>query len=241
MNEKFDTEIKTISPFDVQLLEKNARYMTAAQIRQLTKNVEQDGCLTSVPLCWYENGQLVVGSGNHRVTAARKAGLKKIQVMVIKNELNEKQKVAIQLSHNAITGQDDPSLLFDLYDSLDLEGKLYSGLTDDDFDNLPKLDTTGLSVGGMKYQEILLTFLEDEEAIFIDTLKRIEKSAAKGTLHFLNRNNDFDRFFDTLIKVKNSKNIHNTAFALNAMSELALERLQQLESEQEKEPHGEKS
>jgi hypothetical protein len=38
---------------------------------------------------------------------------------------------AIQLSHNSIAGQDNPSILAQMYESLSLEAKKFSGLPDE--------------------------------------------------------------------------------------------------------------
>lgn len=45
--------------------------------------------------------------------------------------MSEEHRIAIQLSHNAIVGQDDPDILKKLYDKiLDIDLKEYSGLDD---------------------------------------------------------------------------------------------------------------
>src|SRR5690606_18347494 len=80
---------ETDSPFrvavvnvdDLLLLEKNARYMTNAQFRNLVNNIKRDGGLSSVPFCVREGDKFRVLSGNHRVMAAREAGLREILIM----------------------------------------------------------------------------------------------------------------------------------------------------------------
>ena len=42
---------------------------------------------------------------------------------------------------------------------------------------------------------------------------------------------DFDRFFDSVVKTKTLKNITNTAIAIRTMADLALERIAELESQ----------
>ena len=81
--------------------------MRKAVFEQLTENIRRDGYLSSVPLCQeLEGGDLEVLSGNHRVQAAIAAGVEQILVIVIPENASPR-KIAIQLSHNSLTGEDD--------------------------------------------------------------------------------------------------------------------------------------
>lgn len=65
---------------------------------------------------------------------------KKITCLATDDKLTQDQKTAIQLSQNAISGQDDPATLKLLYESiLDTEMKKYSGLDDKTLELLEKL------------------------------------------------------------------------------------------------------
>jgi hypothetical protein len=106
-------------PSAIKLLSKNARYMSHEMFENLVSNIKRDGALSSMPLCYREpDGTLLVLSGNHRVQAAAQAGLKQILVMVIDKELTREEQVAVQLSHNAIDGKDDPPMLKQLWDEI---------------------------------------------------------------------------------------------------------------------------
>ena len=127
---------------ELRLLEKNARYMKGPQFERLVENIRRDGVLTSFPLAHRDGDALVVISGNHRVSAAIKAGIEESDVIEVTSPLTRQQFVALQLSHNAIAGHDDPNILRSLYDELDFGWKEYSGLTDDAF-NIDDLDASG--------------------------------------------------------------------------------------------------
>jgi hypothetical protein len=204
---------------DLKLLEKNARYMSGAQFNRLVDNICHDGCLTSLPLVHREDGALVVISGNHRVSAAIKAGIDEADVLEVTSPLTRKQFVALQLSHNAIAGQDNPNILRSLYDELDFGWKDYSGLTDDAF-NIEDLDTSVLRVERAFYEELYVSFLPDDAAIFRGWLDKIGKSPAAAE-RMVGMYADFDAFFATLLAVKHAKGVHNTAVALRLMAELA--------------------
>lgn len=161
---------------------------------------------------------LTVISGNHRVAAAVKAGIVDGDVIEVTSPLTRQQFVALQLSHNAIAGQDDPNILRSLYDELDFSWKTYSGLTDDAFD-LKDLDISALNVHAPFYEELRISFLPGDSKVFTDWLATIDKSAEAQRL--VGEYEDFRLFFDTMLAVKKAKGIHNSAVALRAMAQLA--------------------
>lgn len=127
-----ETKVIKVNPKELKLLEVNARFMKADEFKRLVNSVKRDGCLTQLPFCCYnDKKELVVLSGNHRVKASIEAGLKEIEVQITEEKLSKDQRIAIQLSHNAISGQDDMAILKDLYESIDdINYKDYSGLDD---------------------------------------------------------------------------------------------------------------
>ena len=209
--------------------------MTAEQMKRLVDNIRRDGRLTSTVLLYQPKGeeQPEILSGHHRVQAAIEAGIDEIDAHLITTPLSEQRKTAIQLSHNAITGQDDFSILLEMYEDLPLGEKLYSGLTDDDLRKFNSIDIGALGVGAPEYKEISVFFLHSEVPEFEAALERIEKSV-KGKSHpafHLARFEDFNTVFDAVVGTKDAFKVGNSAIALGIMAELALERLDQIESE----------
>lgn len=241
-------DVLDVDPNELLLLERNARYMTADQFARLKKNVQRDGTLTSVPLVYRlkagENpkfyrpeleGRLIVLSGNHRTDAAVKAGVKSIKVMELLSRVGDEKLIALQLSHNSIDGQDDPSLLQALYEELPLDEKAYSGLTDDTF-QVEKLDIMGLSIGSPSYQEVSLMFLGPDADSFDAAVERLG-SSPKAAL-YLGDYRDFDKIFEAIVATKEHMRTYNTAIAFRVMAELALEyiELRQAQAEGVEEP-----
>lgn len=226
MANKIITAIEERKLSELTLLTNNARYMDKREFDLLTSNIKNDGCLTSLPLVYDGDVQGEVLSGNHRVQAAIKAGLETVQVIVIKSKLTQDQKTALQLSHNSITGKDDPNLLKALYDSIEnLDFKMYSGITDEMF-KVDDLTLAAMSFETPKEQEVILHFLQGDEEVFCDALKKIEKKSKK--LHLIADISDFDSLFNVVFKVKSDLNILNTTEAVRAVVRLAEERLNQL-------------
>jgi hypothetical protein len=214
---------------DLKLLEghENARYMKAAQFQLLVENLKRDRVLTSSPLIYRD----IVRSGNHRVQAAVKAGIEEADCLELVGEYSDERVLAIQLSHNAINGEDDPNILSTLWKALPFEEKRYSGLTDDQIGKIEELDTKSLGIGGPAYEELVMVFLPEELAEFHALVKRIEKRAKRPPV-MAAALPDFEKFFDTVIAVKKQLNVHNTALAVRLMAKLACERLNQMASEE---------
>lgn len=215
--------------------EENARFMTADQMRRLVDNIKRDKAMTSVILV-YPNApdkKLIVLSGNHRVEGSKLAGHTLVPVLVIQSYLTPEHRLALQLSHNAVTGQDDPNTLLRLYETLDMEYKAYSGLTDDSFNVLEKLDIDSLSIGSPQYEEITLQFLPSEKEAFMEHLERIGKAAEKKT-YLMVEYEDYLRLFKAIVAVKEFKNVFNSAVAIRELADMAMERLEQLRAEEDK-------
>jgi len=196
--------------------------MRGRQFNQLVENIRRDGTMTSAPLVYRDT----VLSGNHRVQAAIKAGILEDDVIELLGDISDARQLALQLSHNAIEGEDDPAILKELVESLDFIERQYSGITDEDLQTLDPLDLDSLAVAGVSYEELTLVFLPGKAEEFIELVKRVESSSkrARGTTALAHRD-DWETFFDTLVRAKDQLNIINTSLAIQAIVRLANEAL----------------
>jgi hypothetical protein len=211
-----------VDPSTLNLLKKNARYMTQPMFKNLVDNVRRDGSLTSFPLCAREkDGTLTVLSGNHRVQAAVAAGIQEIIALVINRELSKEERVSIQLSHNAIEGRDDPVILKELWQEiLDIDLKIYAGLSTDTIKDLEKLSFTPISEIRLDYKQIALTFLPEEEAELLNVLTEVELLFHADSNYVLSRTH-YDDVFSLLTKVKRDCHIINNPTAFMKIIEMA--------------------
>lgn len=159
------TEYVIGDPRGLTLLDVNARYMTKAQFKRLVDNVRRDGCLTSAPLVWLDPqaGTKVVLSGNHRVSAAIEAGLNEIGWLEVDQPLPRQRRIALQLSHNAVEGQDDPAILKELFEELEsVEWREFAGLDDATLKLLDKVDVPSIGESQLAYEQVTMLFLPHE-------------------------------------------------------------------------------
>ena len=224
-----ETKVIKVNPREIKLLELNARFMKKDEFAKLVDNVKRDGCLTQLPFCCYnDNWELEVLSGNHRVQAAIEAGLEEIDVQVTEEELTKDQRIGIQLSHNAISGQDDMAILKELYESIDdVNMKKYSALDDETLQLLDEIKTQSMSGVGLEYQMLNILFLPTE----IKDIKKIAKQAVKETRKnetLTLRMAEYDKYLDTLNEVAEGSRIRNTAVAFMAMLEIVQNHMEEL-------------
>ncbi|MFF5668819.1 hypothetical protein ACFY8S_01560 [Streptomyces hygroscopicus] len=158
-------DIKTGDPRTLKLLDLNARFMRHEQYQQLVTNLRRDQALTSTPFVWHDTttGDRIVLSGNHRTKAAIEAGIEEITWLETSDPLTESQRIAIQLSHNAIAGEDDPAILKTLYEQIDdLDLRQYAGLDDATLELLADLDSPSLGEANLSFQTLAIVFLPDD-------------------------------------------------------------------------------
>jgi hypothetical protein len=233
LNEKlaglFPYRLELVDPGELKLLDKNARYMKAEQFQSLVENVRKDGNLSSLPLCYREEGgKLLVLSGNHRTMAARQAGVEQLLVMVVADEKTADEKLGIQLSHNAIAGQDDLVILKELWESIgNVQAKLYAGLDSDTVKALEGIQFSAISEQRLQYKLANFMFLPEEIQSLDELLKETAMAFSADVVYLANLDT-YDAFFDLVVKIKKKCVIKNSAAAFLKLLELARIGLEQM-------------
>lgn len=219
--EKINTEIIEIDPNEVKLLETNARFMRHETFQQLVDNIKKDGRLTQLPFCTLEDdGKYMVLSGNHRVQASIEAGLKTIEVMVTHDKLSEARKLAIQLSHNSISGEDDPAILKSLYEEIEnIDFKVYSGLDDKTLELLEKVQPESIAEVNLEFQNLNIVFLPTELEKTKENMEEMEVLLNDGE-NWLVSFDQYDDFMDSMESISSSYDVKNVATTFLIMMDM---------------------
>ena len=222
--------LAVMDPKDISLLKKNARILKKDVFQQLTANIGRDKRLSSVPLCHrLSDGRVEVLSGNHRVQA--EAGIERILVMIIEEDLTRSQAVAIQLSHNALVGEDDPALLAELWAEIeDIAAKTYAGLSSDVVEKLDKIDLTSFTTPQVSTRTMTFAFVDSEAERLNAVLDDLDGLPAKEI--WLADVRQFDRFFDLLEATKRTFDVRNASLAMLKLMDLAEEAIANHKPEQ---------
>lgn len=231
--------LRVVSPGKLRLLRRNARYMKKETFDQLSDNLSRDGMMTSIPLChpiaervdWQEcpEQDLEVLSGNHRVKGASRSGLQQIVVLVIPHQ-DDEQKVAIQLSHNSISGSDDQQILAELWSELrSIDAKLYSGLDSETINELEKIKFHGFTAEPVRTEKVVLWFLPEE----VEDLDRMLTACAEilaADRAYMAPLERYGKLFAAIAATKKRENIKNTAVAFMRLIDLVHEANERAES-----------
>ncbi|BDT39504.1 hypothetical protein [Streptomyces yaizuensis] len=206
-------------PRTLRRLEVNARFMRKEQYDRLVSNIRRDGCLTSLPLIWSEDGadegQELILSGNHRADGAVDAGLEEIDCMLIVGPISQARRIGLQISHNAITGEDDMATLAQLYEAIDdLDWREYSGLDDKTLALMADVNLEGISEANLDFQTVQLVFLPPELAA---AKEAFAEAKAPADERWVAAYKEYDRLIDALNDVSGAHNVGNLATALGVV------------------------
>ena len=218
---KIETRIVRMRLDELQLLPLNARYLKHETYQRLVANIARDGALTSVPFACKTPGGYLVLSGNHRVKAGIDAGIVEADIMVTDQKLPEARRRAIQLSHNAIVGDDDPATLAKLYDGIDdLDWRAYSGLDDRILELLEEIDIRPLTEADLSWRHVQLMFLPEELELALAAWESAKPNMVGKHEVWVARVNEFGRLVDALDDAGRSFDVRNVATQLLVMLEV---------------------
>lgn len=168
---------KEVGIDEIVFVEKNARFMEQTTFLQLVDNIKKDGQLSSVPftILQEKTGKYEVISGNHRVKAAKQAGITRLHIMYVEEHLiTNDEKRAIQLSHNSITGQDDLEILRELVDEItSADYKEYAHIDESVFEELGKYDYDIIQPTN-EVVSITFTFFDTAKANYDKVLEELD-------------------------------------------------------------------
>lgn len=209
------------APEDCLPQEVNARYFEPEIMEQLIKNIAAAG-MESTPLL-YQDAQLEAAgkykiiSGHHRIKAAKVAGIPQVLCFLYKEgEISKDEIVSKQLSHNALSGKDDPLLLKQLFDSIqNVDLKEASGLQN----KIEAIAYDSLNFSTGDFKTMVLLFAEDDYKEFEDAVESISKRMSSGENDpvRLVALKDYDKFIETLQRFKKINDIKSNAVALHAL------------------------
>jgi hypothetical protein len=209
-------------PRTLVLLEENARFMKAETFDLLVKQIQRDGVLQQEPFVWLnpESGERSVLSGNHRVKAAIAAGLEDIGWIECDEPLTEDERIRIQLAHNSLVGEDDPTMLKRLYESIqDVDERQYTGLDDAALKLMAESSTQALSEANLDFTTLVFVFLPEEYDRAVQALADAKKltSGDKAALVAMPQ---YQRTLEALEDARSAEGVLNAATGLGVLLDI---------------------
>ena len=221
--------LMVVNPASLTLLKENARFFKRETFRQLRDNIASDKRLSSVPLCYqYEDGHLEVLSGNHRVQASIEAGIEKIVILVLTNAVTRSKRISIQLSHNALVGEDDQSILESLWAQIDsVADKLYSGLDSEMMKELGEVDLINFTTPQVPAHAVTFMFTDGEKDQLNEIMELLTDAAAKSSAVYVCQHSQYEELLETIKHLKDAEKIRDGSLAMLRMLEISAEYLEE--------------
>ncbi len=237
---KLDDINKLIAPYklayvhtkdDCVPLEKNAHYMDKDVLDKLVHNVAEDGFLSQLPFGMKRkaDGKYLILSGNHRLKAAIKAKLEYILILYI-DEVSKDKQIAYQLSHNALVGKDDLTMLKEIFEEIQgIDSKEYSGLSDLQFIDPTKVQSASINDGDIELTEMRFLFIESKSHNVERVLAELGKQDLEdcGIVY-----GSFEAFIKVATAIKAKYNIKANTVAFSKMVEICEAHLEALKEEE---------
>ncbi len=216
-------KIENVNLVDIDLVDKNAHFMEQSTFRRLVENIKRDGQLSSVPFCVkHENGRYTVISGNHRVQAAKMAGIVNASMMIVhESEITHDEMRAIQLSHNSIVGQDDAELLKELLDEItDVALKEYAHISNEILDSVKDIDYT-IEMPNNEIVPVTLMFIDTNKVAFDRIMEELENYSSRELENMtLMDSETLQKLNDITAKIGQKYKIKSQALSICKMLEL---------------------
>lgn len=218
---------------DCRLLGRNARFMSKSQMERLAENIEKDGFLSQLPFAIrQDDGKFKILSGNHRVKGAIKANQDRVLILYGEEEdYSDQRQTAVQLAHNSIVGQDDLSLLREIYaDIEDVMLKAYSGIDEKALFGYKPMEFKAITDDDLALYPLTFTFTtvnRDKVNALLDELEKRPLDPESDALVI----GDADEFIALMTDIENRLNIRNRTVAFMKMCQICQAYLKSLTEE----------
>jgi len=196
----------------------NAHYMRPETFEQLKENIGRTGALETMPLVHDEGeGAYEILSGHHRVKAAREAGLKGGLVLVMSG-LSEEEKIAKQLAHNKLVGEDDAQTLEQMLGKITNPETLAESGFAKDMEAIKA--PPPIKFWEQECKVLALVFLP-EAVQKIEELEMLVRAQGADAYYLASRE-QWERFVDAVKRAKGVTGINSTSAVIEAIINAAL-------------------
>ena len=160
--------------------------------------------------------------------ASIEAKIPVILVLVITETLDQSRRIAIQLSHNALVGEDDQSILANLWSQIEtIADRLYSGLDSEVTKELGEVELVNFSTPQVPAHMVTFMFTDGEKEQLSEILDMLSDAAKKSSAVYVFPGTQYEAFAQLLADVKDAEKIRDSSLAMLLLLKLGAEYLEQ--------------
>lgn len=219
-------KIATDVPMEmIEMTEVNANHMEDESFNRLCENIKKTGGLSSMIATFKrkKDGKYVIISGNHRYKACLRLGWSKMNILYAdEDEISNDEKIALQLSHNNLHGEDNKNILKRLFDEIQsIDFKQVSNVDINDFATID-VDAVSSIVPLSEHYPVSLILYDDDIRNIEELFGLIEEKENECEKIILaNGKGVQDEFLDLMTKMRKEYSIKSTSVSFSKILELA--------------------
>lgn len=216
-------KVKEVDVKDIVPTKVNANSMSKAKFEQLKSNIKKSGLSSSIACYKNQDGKYILISGNHRFRACVELGYTKLNILWTEEEnLSNDEIIALQLSHNSITGSDDKNILKRLFNEISsLEFKEFASISVDDME-IEDLFTGSIVPVQEHYRVSLILYSKDIEAL--QELLQITKDEVNTSDLVIVADGDSESYFiEKMTDIKKTFEIKSSSIAFSKLLDINIE------------------
>ena len=224
-----DWKSKKIDISKLEEAKENANAMSEAEFNQLVDNIRRGG-LSSAPAVWHRKAddKYVIISGHHRIKACKKLAYTEVPCLYVEeDDLSDDEKIATQISHNSLHGEDNKGILKRMFAEIkSVDFKKFAFVSMDEIKSVQMFQTS-IVPESENYNVSFILYRKDMEALK-ELLGIIDEDMAKGELVVLADQAETENEMLVLMsEVRKKYDIKSTNIAFCKILELARAKLKE--------------
>jgi hypothetical protein len=215
-------KLKEVGIEEVEATPVNANAMSKAMFTRLKANISKSGLSSTIACFLREDDKYEIISGNHRFMACKELGYSKINILYTEEaNLTKDEIIALQLSHNSVTGNDDKGILKRLFDEIaSIEFKEFANISIDDMKTEEMFTGTIVPISE-HYRVAFILYNKDMENLQ-ELFEITNEELSQSNLVIVADGKDERFFIEQLSHVKKEFDIKSGSIALSKLLELAV-------------------
>lgn len=207
----------------IEEAKENANKMSDSDFAQLVDNIRVGG-LSSSPTLWHRKADdmYVIISGHHRIMACRKLAYTKVGCLYAEeDDLSEDEKIATQISHNSLHGEDNKGILKRMFEEIkSVDFKQFAHINIDEIESIPMFQGSVLPESE-HYNVSFILYKKDIEALK-ELFGIVQEDLTKSEMVIMaDQDNSEELLQNTIRDIQKKYNVKSSNIAFCKILELA--------------------